>query len=359
MIAEAEEREIKSSGSRNQKTSKFTNDMSKSRDKYDDRQSKNESKYCNKSYQINENKKDLNIKRAGDKTMYHHENRKEDSNKKNNNNSRSQIKSFKKPKGSGSDSSDDHDNYKEHRKSSDKHKKNRVVEPSDRSRVEADRHGKKYGKDKRKKHSKKQRSSSSSSESGDSSSESDESNYERSRCTKYDKKYNKSDSVSKYKQDKKRHESSLTSSSEDGKYDKKSELYDGKRKDTKRTFIRPHHDSDDDSFTRSNRPEKLKSYSSSSSKGWRKKSQTPKQEDVVECNVKEVSPVKESRNVEKEILTLDVEKPKILTDKEMNDLGAKLVKAELLGNQVCKVFRIFFLFKFNANQQIHQRKNEC
>jgi hypothetical protein len=29
------------------------------------------------------------------------------------------------------------------------------------------------------------------------------------------------------------------------------------------------------------------------------------------------------------------EVPLILTDKEMNDLGAKLIKAEILGNEVC------------------------
>lgn len=364
MIAKAENCELKTTGSKKQSTSNYKSNRDNSKDKSKER-SRDGDRNRSKSSNFYENKKYSNKITEGKAHPYNESTDSDSKQKcKYDRNSNSQNKFFKKPKDSESDSSDDHESYKKHRKSSGEQKKNRFIKPCDIYSEEKFDCDTKYGKNCRKeskvsknKLSSKMHESSSSntSEDGDHSTESD--SRREGRSYNYDKRRRKADSGSNNKQSKRRNDSSSSSTSEDEhrrSYNRKNRdkkkhdmIYDSQKKEVKKMFMKPQYGSDDDSLTFSDQrhSNKSKLYSSSSTKGWRKKTRSPTKEDKVLNEDKEDLLTVESANkTEEDRVKPRVEKPILLTDKEMNDLGAKLVKAELLGNQVCTFFEFYFSF---------------
>ncbi|XP_054260957.1 CWF19-like protein 2 homolog isoform X2 [Macrosteles quadrilineatus] len=119
-----------------------------------------------------------------------------------------------------------------------------------------------------------------------------------------------------------------------------------KAKDSNRKFARPRHDSSEEDDFKSKYNHKSRDYKSmsSSGKGWRKQVESQKKYQEVDKKIG-IERDKKCDEATKEInedVTGDVEDNKhslvtdaepVLTDKELNELAAKLVKAELLGNQ--------------------------
>jgi len=111
--------------------------------------------------------------------------------------------------------------------------------------------------------------------------------------------------------------------------------------DLKGKFQKPR-DDDDRSFSR---PTGRNASTSSGSRGWKKKTEEPVKEEPRKeeeskpstsrsSRKRSPSPSSSSSQSEVEEEPPAVEAPTLLTEKEMNEIGAKIVKAEILGNDV-------------------------
>uniref|UniRef100_A0A1B6LZF2 CWF19-like protein 2 n=1 Tax=Graphocephala atropunctata TaxID=36148 RepID=A0A1B6LZF2_9HEMI len=186
-----------------------------------------------------------------------------------------------------------------------------------------------YGTNSRKNRS---RSTSSSSDSNSDSEEKSNKRYER---TKHDKTRSKEEVPTKR---------FIKPSGSDNENDKRSHKYYGQNKDynpqklsekkSKRLFAKPPRDSEDDSpDSRSERIIEDKKVLSSSKSGWRKKAEPKSSEKLTSNSLESNISVHEENSIKKSIEPFSQKEEEIiLTDKEMNEMAAKLVKAELLGN---------------------------
>ncbi|CAB3370945.1 Hypothetical predicted protein [Cloeon dipterum] len=116
----------------------------------------------------------------------------------------------------------------------------------------------------------------------------------------------------------------------EGERRRRTDFEKAEKTDFKGKFQKPKEDDDSFSYSRSHKS----ASSSSTSSGWRKKREEPrleardmKEEKASSSNQRLSSPSSSSSEEE-----MPEPAPRLLTEKEMNEIGAKIVKAEILGN---------------------------